>query len=93
MRHIPCSPPRESPAKHSAWMGEQFDPTALTVGKIFSVAHPELEGVVVWARQVPSDQLEIIHRAMTGNIYTDGRGIMRCEAGEAARIVVERCVV
>ena len=30
---------------------------------------------------------------MAGHVHTDGRGIVRCEAGEAVRNVVGRCVV
>ena len=61
-----------------------------TAVRMFSVAHPELEGVVVWARQVPGHQLKGIRRAMAGDVYTDGRGIVRSDAGEAARSVVVR---
>jgi hypothetical protein len=36
--------------------------------EILSAAHPELEGVVVRARQVPGDELEGIHRAEAGEL-------------------------
>ncbi len=61
--------------------------------RMLNAAHPELEGVVVWARQVPSDKLERIHRAMAGYVHTEFRGIVRCETREAARGVFGQCVV
>ncbi len=51
--------------------------------KNLSGAHPEFERVVVWARQVPGNQLKGICRAM-GNADIDGRDSMRTETKRAA---------